>query len=505
MKKYLITVLSLIMMVGLFACSSNTNTGETNNEANKQNTTSDSKDNETTTTEPVTLRFVYKDENNANPVSVQYFDELEKALKRDKNLDVNIELVDLPQGNYAEKLTLLLYSGDIPDLIYFQGGDGPIAQQGLLEDLRPYIEKSEHLKNILEPYNEKRLENYPYLLWIKPLSPKIPVVRSDWFNQLDSSKALAENPSVDNYYAFFKELKEKQPGGSGKPSYGVTVAGNMAEINFAFDMAFGLNKTWLKKSDGTYEYGMVSQNQKEKLAFFNKLYSEGLLDPQYVTKQWDTKEKAFYDGEAGVIPGTAGKVIDIYNGKMVQVNGENAKLMVLPPAKGEYQGFGATDVTKESRGIAISSQSEHKDLVFEILDYLASPEGQKLDRLGFAGEHFNEVDGQIELTEKYYGEWYARFWEPSKSTFDMHLKTPLLSEPAAKSLELASTYFAEDNNFIIPEEYIANWDAMENLYKEYSTDIITGKRSISDFEKFVKEWYEAGGDQITKYANENIK
>jgi putative aldouronate transport system substrate-binding protein len=495
-------MLSMILVFGLMAACSPSN--ETSEEPNQEATTNEESKNEASS-EPTTIRVVLKDDNNSNPVSIAYFDAIEKGLKEDENINVNFELVDLPQGNYAEKLTLLLYSGDIPDMIYFQGGDQAIAQQDLLEDLRPYIDESKYLKDIIQPYNEKRLDNYPYLLWIKPLSPKVPVVRKDWFEQMETSSALMENPTVENYHAFFKELVEKQPGGSGKPSYAFTVAGNMGEINYTFDKAFGLNKTWLKKDDGTYEYAKVSQSEKEKLAFYHKLYSEGLLDPQYITKQWDTKEKAFYDGEVGVIPGTAGKVIDIYNGKMMQVNGVESEVVVLPPAKGEYQGFGATDVTKESRGLAISSQSEHKDLVFQILDYLASPQGQMIDRLGFEEEHYNIVDGKIELTEKYYGEWFARFWEPVEFKTEIPLNTPLLSEPALKSQQLAQEYYSEDNNFIIPEEYTANWDAMENLYKEFSTDVITGKRPISDFDTFVKEWYSAGGDQLTDYANENLK
>lgn len=487
MKKGLLLLVSLMLMLGLIACSS---------ESSNQSDSGSSDGN--------TIRVVYKDETNSNQVSVKYFDELEKALKKDKDIDVNFELVDLPQGNYAEKLNLLLFSGEIPDLIYFQGGDQQISQQGLLEDLRPYIKKSEHLKDALAPYNKERLENYPYLLWIKPLAPKVPVIRKDWFDKMETSTALMKDPSIDNYYAFFKEVAESKPGGD-KPSYALTVAGDMAEINYTFDMAFGLDKTWLKKSDGSYEYAKVSSKEKEKLAFYHKLYKEGLLDPQYITKQWDTKEKAFYDGEAAIVPGTAGKVIDIYNGKMMQVNGKESELVVLPPAKGDSQGFGATDITKESRGLGISSQSENKELVFDILDYLSSPEGQKLDRLGFEGEHYNVTDGEIELTDKYYGEWYSRFWEPTEMEFDMPVKTPLLSEPAANSQDLAGKFYAEDNSFIIPEEYVSSWDAMENLYKEFSTDIITGKRSIDDFDKFVEEWKNAGGEQITDYANKQLK
>lgn len=230
-----------------------------------------------------------------------------------------------------------------------------------------------------------------------------------------------------------------------------------------------------------------------------------MLDPQYLTKQWDTKEKAFYDGETAVIVGTNGKVVDIYNGKMKQVNGDNAEVTVLPPAKGEFQGYGPTDITKESRGLAISSQSKNKDTVFKILDYLASPKGQMFDRIGFEGEHYQVTDSGIELNEKYYNEWYARYWEPEEFTTEKPLKTPLLSEPAEKSRELANEFYSEDNLFLIPEELVSKWDAMENLYKEYATDIITGKQPIGNFDKFVSEWKKAGGDEVTEYANKNIK
>ncbi|MGG4492199.1 extracellular solute-binding protein [Metabacillus idriensis] len=482
--------LMLIMLASLFAfaagCSEKTETSEKNEDGS------------------TTIRIVMKDENPSNPASVAYFEALEQGLKNDENLNVKFELVEMPQGNYAEKLNLLLLSGDIPDLIYFQGGDQQIADQDLLEDLTPHLEKSKYLKDSLEPWNKKRLENYPYLLWVKPLSQKTPVIRGDWFEKMETSKALAADPTIDHYYNFFKELKANPPGGEGKPAYAFTAAGDLEELNAIFNMSFGITSSWLE-SRGEFEYYKVSNQEKEKLAFYQKLYKEGLLDPGYITKEWDTKEKAFYDGEAGVIVGTAGKVIDIYNGKMMQTNGENTGVKVLPPAKGEGQGFGATDVTKEARGVAISSQSDKKDLAFKILDYLASPEGQMIDRLGFEGEHYKAEDGKINLTNTYYEQWFARFWEPSEFKPEMPLEKPLLGEAAEESLKMVNEFYQEDNLFILPEEYIANWDAMENLYKEYATDIITGKRPLEDFDAFVKEWNAAGGKEITEYANKQLK
>lgn len=489
MKKFLFLLCSVVVILSLAACSSNSGNegGESTGPEGTQ-----------------TIKVVYKDEGKSNPVSVAYFEALEKALKENKDLDVKFDLVELAQGNYAEKLSLLLNGGDIPDLLYFQGGDLPMAQQGILEDLTPYIENSTYLKNILEPHNEQRLSNYPYLLWVKPLAQKTPVIRADWFNEMETGAALMADPTVENYYEFFKELVTKKPGGN-KPAYAYTTAGDLSELDMVFNMAFGLDQTWLDNGDGTFVYSKVSEQEKAKLTFYNQLYNEGLLDPQYITKQWDTKEKAFYDGDVAVVVGTAGKVIDIYNGKMTQVNGEDTNLVVLPPAKGVAQGFGATDVMKESRGLAIFSQSNKKDVVFQVLDYLASPEGQLLDRLGFEGEHYTIEDGEIVLTDKYYNEWYSRFWEPTAFETELPLRTPLLSEPAEKSLELLKEYYKQDNQFIIPDEYITNWDAMENLYREYAADFVTGKRSLDQFDQFVDAWYKSGGEQLTQYANENIK
>lgn len=486
MKKMLILVLAFVMIFAV-ACS-NDSDGASDATVDKD--------------EVATLKVVFKDEGPSNPVAVEYFSNLEKALKKDKELNVKFELVEMPQGNYAEKLNLLLMSGDIPDLIYFQGGDQQIANQDLLEDLTPYIEKSEYIKDIMLPHNEERIKNYPYLLWIKPLDSKTPVIRKDWFENTASSGALMADPSIENYHTFFKEIV--QNGEGGKPAYAVTVAGDIAELDSIFKMAFGLNQTWLEQ-DGSYINSKVSEQEKAKLTFYNQLYEEGLLDPQYLTKQWDTKEEAFYDGDTAVITGTNGKVIDIYNGKMTQVNGADAEMVVLPPAKGEYQGFTATDITKESRGLAISSQSKNKDVAFEVLDYLASPEGQVLDRLGFEGEHFNVTDSGIELTEKYYNEWYSRFWEPEAFELEKPLVTPLLSEPAQNSRDFANEFYNPDNSFIIPEEFVSKWDAMENIYKDFSADVITGKRPVSEFDDYVKDWNKAGGDEITKYANETIK
>lgn len=485
MKKLLLLLVGVVMVV-LAACG-NSESGE--NEPQK------SENGETI------IKVVFKDDGPSNEASVKYYDTLAKNLEKDKDLKVKFELVEVAQGDYAEKLNLLLSSGDIPDLIYFQGNDEQMANQDLLEDLTPYIEKSENLKNIMQPYNEKRLENYPYLLWVKNIDTKVPVVRTDFLEKTSSGKKLLDDPTPENYKAFFEELVSKK-----LTKNGVTVAGDITELDYIFNSAFGVNQSWVEQ-DGKYVYKKVTDAEKEKLAFYSELYKAGLLDKQYLTKAWDTKEDAFYNNETAVIVGTNGKVIDLYNSRQKEVNGDKATLTILPPAKGDDQNYGLTSVTKESRGLAISAQSPNKEIVFEILDYLASPEGLKFDSLGYEGTEYTVENDEIKLTDDYYANWYARFWEPLEPDFGVKIsdKTPLLSKPAAESQKTVNEYYAEDNNFTIPNDLVSQWDAAENAYKEYAADVITGKKSIDTFDEFVKTWSDSGGQQVTDYANEQLK
>lgn len=501
MRKLLAVLLCVVLMMTLFGCGSGgqqetKEPDQVKEEAPTQGSEAPKED------KPITLSLVMKDVSSSNPGDVKYIEALEAGLK-DEGLNVKFEIVEMPAGNYAEKLNLLLLGGQIPDIIYFQGGDKQIAEQGVLEDLTKYIEGSGIVKNAMQPHNKTRMENYPYLIWLNPIKTKAPVVRKDWFEASENGNALMENPSIDNYYKFLKEIKDKKFDGE-NPKYGMTVAGKLLEIDSIFNQAFGVTGTWVKDTDGKFVYGKVSKYEKEKLAFYRKLYKEKILDPEYLTKKWDTKEKVFYENTVGLIVGSTGKVIDIYDGKMKKANGDDSSLIVLPPAKGVAQGYVPIDVTKESRGVAISAVSEHKDEAFKVIEYLASDKGQMLERLGFENEHYEIKDSKIYLTEKSQ-EWYAKFFQVFSWKPTMEVATPLLGEPATDSMTMAEEYYIEDVNFLIPEEHAANWDAMSNLYKEYSADIITGKKPVSAFDEFVKAWYEAGGKDITDYANTVLK
>ena len=143
--------------------------------------------------------------------------------------------------------------------------------------------------------NTTRMENYPYLLWLAPSRINVPAMRGDWAEQLDSYDALIADPTVDNYYNLFKEMKDK-----GMVEYALNGDGSTARFDSIFNQAFGVTGTFVQE-DGKWIFSQASQAEKDKLEFYNKLYEEGLIDPEYLTDTWDVMEQKFYDGKTGLI------------------------------------------------------------------------------------------------------------------------------------------------------------------------------------------------------------
>lgn len=508
MKKYLSILVALLICVSLVGCSNSAQTPGTNTTPTpgQSSQPTEAPINMGTAENPVVLTMVAKDTPKHDPVVIKFNETIEQAMAK-KGMYIKLDLLEIQEGTYADSVSLLLQSGVIPDIIYFQGGDYQFGvTQGILEDLTPYIEKSEYVKNALESHSVECLKNYPYLLWIAPTRTKVPVVRKDWFDGMESSAALMENPTPDNYYQFFKEIQQKYT-----KKYAFTVQGatdGLLEVDMFLGQAFSNGMSWVKDASGKYTYSKISDAELAKLQYYAKLYAEKLLDNEYLSKKYDAKEKAMYTGEVGVIVATQGAVANQYNNKSIAQNGPAGELMVLPPAKGEESwSFTPTDVSKESRGWAIGKTSKNKELAFKFFDFMASPEGQTIDKLGFEGEHYNIVDNKIVLTENIKN-WYARIHE-SVATFEPTIpideSTPYLSKIAKDSYEMVAKHSSNDNAFLIPDELVPEWDAATAVYKEFAADFISGKKTSADWNEFVEKWKAMGGQAVIDYANTVLK
>ncbi len=507
MKKIVSLFLAALMTVGLLtACGSQTQGNPAPSADVSTSTPAPSAGGEEpaaaqfgTPESPVVVTYLCKDLSPTDENVIAYCEKLYENLSK-QGMYIKLEVLEAPAGTYGEVVPLAVRTGQVtPDIIYFQGGDLSVTQEGLLEDLRPYVENSTYIKELMQGFTAARLQNYPYLLYINDISVKTPVIRGDVFEKLQSAGALMSDPTIDNYYNLMKEIVE-----GGHSKYALTMDGSFARLDSLFNHAFGVTST-IMKVDGKWVYGKTTEFEKNKLAFYAKLYAEGLLDPEYITKGWEEMEQSLYTGETSMILGTSGAVIEVYNTKIMAEQGEAAQLIALPPAKGVGQSFESIDVTKETRGRSIHASSPNKDAAWAVMEYMASPEGRMLDLLGVEGIHYNVEDGKIVRTDKASG-WWSRFFGTSyKFEPNPPLAKPLMSKPALDTLALAQQYASDDINIIVPNELAANWDAMNALYKDFAVDVIRGNRPISDFDSFVQQWNEAGGNAFSEYLSGVLK
>lgn len=446
--------------------------------------------------ETTTIRMVLKDFISTNPNSVAHVERIEAALAKQGHT-IDIEIVDLPASGYADAMSIMLLSGDIPDLIYFQGGDRKITDQDVLEDWRPWIEQTEHLKGALYPHNTARLENYPYLMHVFPLRAQQPVIRTDWLERT----GLSAPSTVEDYSALLRAVRDGDFDGDGKDNtYGTTAGGSLQELDGYLNPAFGITATWLEDGSGGWTHSQISDQEREKLTYYNQLFSEGLLDPEYVTINWEAKEDRFYTGRVGVISASRPSNVVIYQAKMNAVQPDTTLTLIDPPEGPGGRGLLAVDVSKESRGWAMSALSENKEAVVALLDFMASPEGQFMEQFGLEGIH-HEMDGdQVRILSEL-GSWETPFmisatWEPPVELFPA---------PAARYLANTQTFFLPDNAFVFPSDYAAAVDATTNVYNEWAFRFVSGAASFDRWGDYVAAWKAAGGESLIEHAGQVLK
>ncbi len=446
---------------------------------------------------PVTVTYLCKDvlPDDADTPAVMEAVEKGMAAKGDY---VDIVVLEAPAGKYIDVVPLAFRTGEInPDLIYFQGNtDKPVVAEGLLEDLTAYVENSAYVKGLLGGHSVARLKSHPYLLWLAPASVSVPAIRADLLARLSTADALFKDPTVDNYYSFFREIKD-----SGTAVYAAGGDGGLGRLDSYFNHAFGVVSTLMKLGD-SYVYSMVTDQEKAKLQFYAKLYAEGLIDPDYLTMTWDTLEQSVYEGETATICGRAGDVVQVYDIKIQSLFGPEAALVPLPPAKGEGWAYISIDVTKEERGFAINKTADQKvkDACFAILDYMASPEGRMIDVLGAEGTHYTVgADGTVSFTDRWPSYWGR--WFPTRNGLPegLKLEKPVMTEAASKSLALAAQYYADDVNVPLPEELLPLLASVKSVYAEYAADFVRGVRGFGDWDEYVAKFNAVGGDQLSEY------
>ncbi|MEK3721278.1 extracellular solute-binding protein [Paenibacillus sp. FSL H8-0034] len=450
-----------------------------------------------------------------------------KEIAKKTNISVKWETTAAPAADeFKQQLGLIMASGKIPDII---GHIDPLladqyGRQGALQPLEDLIKKNApNLQKILDstPAVKGQITSPDGHIYFFPrllLDPRTQafagyMIRGDWLQKV----GMKAPDTTDELYQVLKAFKEKDPNGNGKADE-IPFTDNPNPIIWAFGVGSrGPNSTDdFFVEDSKIKYGPTDPRYKDALQYLNKLYSEGLLDPEYEKMKGDVRDGRIMNEQSGFIYGSNAGYLTKYN-KMLQGAGKTPGFNALAAPKGptgERNILGRHNEIDPGRGVSISSTTKNAVELTKLMDYFYSNEGATLLYFGTEGDTYTMKDGVPTYTDKvandpkldilgylntYVG--YVSGW-PSAQIPEHYLAT--LSDEGKKGNALAVQYAGKKK---VPALHFTQEELNEvqTLQRDINTYIdenmnafIRGKKPFSEYDAFQAGLKKIGSDKLAE-------
>lgn len=531
MKKCYLVIASLVLTTTLLgAC------GNKGNTAGKEETIAVEKTGMPIVKEKINMTMMA-------PGGEAEWDELASAKALAELTGINFDYITPPSTDFEAKLNLAFASGELPDVI-FGAGSGLsnakqsdygsqgilIALEDLIDDYEPNLKKildenPEFKKSITAPdghiYSLPRLypEDTSSPLYISPLW-----YNGEWLEKLGVTE-LPKN--TDELYKLLKRFKEEDPNGNGKQDEIPLSDGNkLAIIRTWLLPAFGMNSLGIEEVNGKVRYAAASANYKEYLTYMNKLYSEGLLDPEVFSQSEEKYQGNTQTDKVGLFGAYASYMA---TGKMPE---DSLSDPMFSPVTSSIQNTplapGHPRVTTGT--FAITNKCKSPEAAMRWADYLYTEEGQDLMTKGPEGAFWKyETNDSGEKVRVYTGENKQKMEEDrGKIAMDYGLVVPGLEDDYAQSV-LANvndpdpsvwTEFRmkEINEKIMPntevpfpivymtkdeaDQIAINATDIRTYVEQMEAKFITGVESLAKWDEYVSTLKSMGlNDFVSTYQN----
>ncbi|MCR8636879.1 extracellular solute-binding protein [Paenibacillus radicis (ex Xue et al. 2023)] len=450
-----------------------------------------------------------------------------KEIEKRTNISVKWEITAAPGGDdFKSQLGLIMASGKLPDLI---GHIDPLladqyGRQGALQPLEDLIKKyAPNLQKIMDsnPAVKGQITSPDGHIYFFPrllLDTRTQtfagyMIRGDWLEKV----GMKAPDTTDELYQVLKAFKEKDANGNGKTDE-IPFTDNPNPIIWAFGVGSrGPNSTDdFFIEDGKIKYGPTDPRYKDALQYLNKLYSEGLLDPEYEKMKADVRDGRILQETSGFIYGSNAGYLTRFN-KLLKGANKNPGFIALAAPKGptgERNIIGKHNEIDPGRGVSIASTTKNAVEITKLMDYFYSKEGATLLYFGLEGDTYTVKDGVPTYTDKVvndpkldilgYLNTYVGFvsgW-PSAQIPEHYLAT--LSDEGKKGNALAVQYAGKKK---VPALHFTaeELNEVQTLQRDINTFIdenmnafIRGKKSFSDYDSFQQGLKKIGSDKLAE-------
>lgn len=466
----------------------------------------------------------------------------------------NQDVFEAMDEQYTDSVTMVIAQNDLPDVMIVEDLDELqyLVDNDMIADLTDSYNNcmSDTIKNIYGSYGrdildvvtfggkimaipETNISDGPNLIWL----------RKDWMDAL----GLSAPRTLSDVEEIIRQFKEKDPGHNGA---GNTVGlvcdtslcgGCGYSSEYTLDIIFAaygaFPKQWIYDEDGNVVYGSVQPEAKEALAHIHELYKEGILDQDFLMRTSSNLIELIVDGQCGSFFGPWWAP----NNPLMQAVEQNKDAEWQPYLIATEKSGLTSYHTQNPSGkyIVVRKGYEYPEIACKIVsvlfDYLRYNDRDNQEIVDYYKENVDPTARPFAINVDYnnalqicYGELNHVF-AGDKSADDLNVLEYSYYEACESYLKDAENASAEDwaaytsritackilNDgrtnkveslyFGETETMVTDWWSLENLESDTYLKIVTGESSLDEFDRFVENWYQNGGETITKEVRDEIE
>ncbi len=380
MKKFITLLLAVVMVLSLAACNGN-------NEDPKAGLTVDY---EIGDTGGLKVPF-----GNGEEIEILISDEVGDSTtyifeKLSEIVGLNVKPMLVPASTMTQKLSVLLAGGDMPDIT--SAGSltkaNEYGSQGAFIAVNDYLDE---MPNFNRCFGEESPDNWIFKS-LAAENKKLYVFPTYYTNRLVNHGMLYRKDifdkhgiemwdSPETFYQALKKLKELYPS-----SYPLT-SKTGAKLIQNYAVAWGGIRSYgmyYNEAEKTWKYSDTDPKTKEILDYFHKLYTEGLLDPEFLTNTQPAWTQRMTTGSSFVTYDWIGR-LDMFQ-EQSTIPGYD--LRYANPVGPEQT---LVTLDQVSLGGNVITNNKVADLSVKLMDFFYSDAGAELLTCGIRGETF-EID-----------------------------------------------------------------------------------------------------------------
>lgn len=248
------------------------------------------------------------------------WDGLEIFKRLSKITNINFKFKVYEASSWNEQKNIALVGGEYGDLILRDDttaitDEETYGPQGIFIDMTELIDKyAPNIKAMMEKYPDVKagmtsmdgkIYGLPYVFHTATVQGHTGFFSEKWMKNVGINKVPE---TTDELYAMLKAFKQKDANGNGKsdeiPFTCVGLVTTMRDLLIPAFTGLPDGLSFNTSDNGSVVYAPATAGYKEFLKYTNKLYKEGLLDPEFstqTTQQWSAKVKA---NQCGVYSGS---------------------------------------------------------------------------------------------------------------------------------------------------------------------------------------------------------